>query len=51
MTVCVGKDLTVSKTAAGTFNRTYLWEISKDVDKTSVNIADGGTATFNYTVV
>jgi hypothetical protein len=50
VTVCVGKDLTVSKTAAGTFNRAYLWSISKDVDKTTVNIADGGTATFTYTV-
>jgi large repetitive protein len=48
--VCVGKDLIVSKTAVGTFDRTYLWKISKNVDKTTVNIADGGTATFNYTV-
>ena len=51
VTVCVGHDLTVSKTAAGTFDRTYLWQISKDVDKTPVKIAKGGTATFNYTVV
>ena len=50
VTVCVGKDLTVSKTATGTFDRSYLWQISKDVDKTTVNIANGGTATFNYTV-
>ena len=48
--VCVGKDLTVTKTAAGTFDRTYLWTISKAVDKTAVKIAEGGTATFNYTV-
>ncbi len=40
--------LTVSKTAIPTVN--YTWGISKDVDKTTVNIADGGTATFNYTV-
>ncbi|MHB8960129.1 MAG: prealbumin-like fold domain-containing protein [Candidatus Limnocylindrales bacterium] len=50
VTVCVGKDLTVTKTAAGTFNRAYLWKIAKDVDKTTVNIADGDTATFGYTV-
>ena len=50
VTVCVGLDLTVAKTAAGTFDRTYLWEITKDVDKTTVNIAEDGTATFNYTV-
>ena len=48
--VCVGLDLTVEKTAAGTFDRTYLWQISKAVDKTTVNIANGGIATFNYTV-
>ncbi len=48
--VCVGKDLTVSKTAAGTFNRTYLWDISKSVDQTLVKIADGGSYTFQYTV-
>ena len=50
VTLCVGKDLTVSKTAAGTFNRTYLWKISKDVDKTLVKIAEGGSYTFKYTV-
>ncbi len=51
VTVCVGKDLTVSKTAAGTFDRTYLWKISKDVDQTLVKIAEGGSYTFKYTVV
>ncbi|HEY3408773.1 MAG TPA: hypothetical protein VGK53_11440, partial [Propionicimonas sp.] len=52
VTVCVGKDLTVSKTAAGTFNRTYLWSIDKSVDKTKVNVegTSPATATFNYTV-
>ena len=35
VTVCVGKDLTVAKTAAGTFDRAYLWKISKDVDQTA----------------
>jgi large repetitive protein len=47
--VNVGKDLTVSKTAAGTFDRTYLWDISKSVDKLVVKQI-GGNATFNYTV-
>ena len=41
VTVCVGKDLTVSKTAAGTFDRTYLWSIDKNVDETLVKIAAG----------
>src|SRR5262249_40158884 len=39
-----------SKTATPSFTRTYTWGISKNVDKTQVNIADGGTATFNYQV-
>jgi hypothetical protein len=45
-----GFDLTVSKTAAPSFTRKYLWNITKDVDKTLVEKI-GGTATFNYTVV
>jgi hypothetical protein len=48
--VCVGADLTVSKTAAPAFNRTYLWNVVKSVDKTSVS-QGSGSATFNYTVV
>lgn len=48
--LCVGSDLTVTKTAEGTFNREYLWDISKAVDNTQINIANGSTATFNYTV-
>lgn len=50
VTVCVGKDLTLTKTAAGTFDRTYLWKISKNVDKTLMKIADGDSYTFHYTV-
>ncbi|MEN6410866.1 MAG: hypothetical protein ABFD44_14280, partial [Anaerolineaceae bacterium] len=50
VTVCVGKDLTVSKTAVGSYDRTYLWKITKDADKTLVKIAEGGTATFSYSV-
>jgi hypothetical protein len=50
VTVCVGKDLTVSKTATPTFTRTFLWSITKDVDKTLVR-QNSGNVTFNYTVV
>jgi len=50
VTVCTGADLMVAKTAAGTFDRTYLWSITKDVDRTTATIAEGGTATFEYTV-
>jgi hypothetical protein len=47
--LCVGADLTVSKTADPAFKRTYLWSIAKAVDKTIVK-QSGGSATFNYTV-
>ncbi len=50
VTVCVGVDLTVSKTATPSFTRTYNWSIAKSVDKTLVEQVGGGTATFNYTV-
>src|SRR5260221_14353895 len=49
VTVCVGEDLGVSKTATPSFTRQYLWSISKAVDKTLVKQI-GGTATFTYTV-
>ncbi len=48
--VCVGLDLTVSKTANAGIRRTYKWLIDKSVDDTRIEIASGGTATFNYTV-
>ena len=47
--LCAGADLTVSKTAAPAFKRTYSWSIAKSVDKTHVEQV-GGNATFNYTV-
>ena len=50
VTVCVGSDLTVSKTANPAFGRKFTWGIDKSVDQTTINIASGGTATFNYTV-
>lgn len=40
----------ISKTAAGTYDTKFTWEITKSVDKTLVE-QFGGTATFNYTVV
>ncbi len=49
VTVHVGGDLTVSKTAKASFTRTYAWTVSKAVDKTLVE-QSGGTATFNYAV-
>jgi hypothetical protein len=49
VTVCVGEDLGVSKTANTSYTRTYNWSISKQVDKTTVSTS-GTSATFNYTV-
>lgn len=45
-----GQDLTVSKTAAASFTRTFNWSVTKSVDKTLVERIGGGTGTFNYTV-
>lgn len=41
---------TVTKTADATFDRTHLWALEKSVDRTSVTVAEDGTATFGYTV-
>jgi hypothetical protein len=49
VTLCVGADLRVSKTAVPTYTRTYGWAIDKSVDKTTVSQV-GGQATFNYSV-
>jgi len=40
---------TVSKTANGAYNSTFTWNITKDVDKTTVTQA-GGNVIFNYTI-
>ncbi len=50
VTVCVGADLTVAKTATPSFTRTFKWGITKGVDKPEIDIPQGGSATFNYTV-
>lgn len=50
VTVCVGADLTVSKTALATDRRTYLWTLTKDVDRTTASVPANGSATFAYTV-
>jgi hypothetical protein len=40
---------TISKTAAGSYDTAYNWDIQKAADKTEIHTADGN-ATFNYTV-
>ena len=47
--VTPGLPLTITKDASGAYDNTYIWDISKSVDKTTVKQV-GGSATFNYTV-
>jgi hypothetical protein len=50
VTVCVGADLGVGVAAAGTFDRTYGWQIDKAVDRTTITGANRSDGTFTYTV-
>ncbi|WP_189351587.1 hypothetical protein, partial [Zhihengliuella salsuginis] len=51
-TVCHEADLMVSKTADASFDRTYLWDITKEVDRTTVTVgADDAAPAFGYTVL
>jgi LEA14-like dessication related protein len=50
VTVCVGLDLTVEKTAAGGFTRTYLWSIDKSVVDDSITVPAGTNASMDYRV-
>lgn len=50
VTLCVGADLTVSKSFDPSFTRTYLWKLGKSVDKTTVSGSGGSNVTLNYTV-
>ena len=49
VTLCVGKDLTVEKTATPTFTRTWDWTITKDFDAT-YNLFAGQGVTHDYKV-
>jgi hypothetical protein len=44
-----GLPLTITKSADGSYDNTYAWTITKDVDKTIVKQV-GGSVTFTYTV-
>ncbi|WGY02688.1 sortase [Nocardioides sp. QY071] len=48
--VCREAPLEVTKTAAGSYDRTYHWKIAKAADETSVEIRDGQSHDFHYTV-
>jgi uncharacterized repeat protein (TIGR01451 family) len=42
--------LVVSTTAAPTFTVTYAWQIAKSATQSQLDVPQGGTATFDYTV-
>lgn len=50
VTVCVGKNLTVAKTAQAGFTRTYTWTIAKTASPVSQNVAYGTSGKVTYTV-
>ncbi|MCK0113326.1 hypothetical protein MWU75_14345 [Ornithinimicrobium sp. F0845] len=49
--VCVGTDLTVAKNVVVSMDRSYSYDLDKDVDQTQLNVdPTTGEATFAYTV-
>jgi large repetitive protein len=50
VTVCVEAPLTASKTASASYDRTYLWDISKVADSDRVDTLEGEPGTVEYTV-
>lgn len=48
--VCLNFSLVVEKTAVGTFDRTFEWEIEKLVDPDAASIFFGDSHAFDYTV-
>jgi hypothetical protein len=50
VTICGGLPLGIDQDASGSFDRDYLWLIDKSVDRTTVTLDNGQSATFNYTV-
>ena len=50
VSVCAPERPEVGKTAVGSFEREFLWKITKTADPTSASIFFGDTQTFGYTV-
>ncbi|MFC9936010.1 LPXTG cell wall anchor domain-containing protein [Glutamicibacter sp. NPDC127525] len=48
--LCGLLDLMIAKDAEASFDRTYLWDLEKKVDRTEAVVAEDGTADFSYTV-
>jgi LPXTG-motif cell wall-anchored protein len=51
VSVCAEADITVAKDATATYDTTYFWNITKDVDRFRAEVEPGGTGGFDYTVV
>jgi hypothetical protein len=50
VSLCGGLPLGVGVEGGGSFDRTFLWGIDKAVDRTTVTVPNGGSATYAYTV-
>ncbi|HEX6486990.1 MAG TPA: LPXTG cell wall anchor domain-containing protein [Nocardioidaceae bacterium] len=50
-TVCAAADITVAKDVDATYDTTYSWNITKDVDSSRAEVEPGATGRFDYTVV
>lgn len=50
VTICVEDELVITKSAEASYDREYLWDITKEADETVLTIGEDGTATFDYTV-
>ena len=48
--LCGKLNLDLGKDASASFDRTYLWDLDKQVDRTKATVAQDGSADFNYTV-
>src|SRR5690606_2974031 len=50
VTICVEDGLVITKTAEADFDREYLWDITKKVDRTEATVEEGAKANFEYVV-
>ncbi|GAA1405771.1 hypothetical protein GCM10009614_04170 [Glutamicibacter uratoxydans] len=48
--LCKEADLTIAKTAAGSYHRDFDWKVSKNAEKTEFMVGEDGRATASYTV-
>ncbi len=51
VTVCEKAGVAVAQDVNATYDTTYLWDITKQADRSYAEVGPGGTARFDYTVV